>query len=292
MATPAREPFWFLAALACPDCRAPLSSSSGELVCGSCPYSAEGRGTPIDLRPRVPRPFPIELPRVLDPASKLAGIDLTRPRLTFEGPRALRDSRELFSALLEVRTGGGGLLDLGCGPRDQAPVAECCGYRYVGVDLFHEAADLRVDAHALPFVDGSFDVVLSYAVLEHLHNPFVALAEVHRVLRPGGHFLGTVSQGEPFHDSFFHHTPWGLASVASVAGFSIARLWPSMDTLRSLSTMGHYSRLTRWGLRALDAGDRGLPFLAPRRWLQWSARQRQWDDCVKAGSLCFLLERS
>jgi len=171
-------------------------------------------------------------------------------------------------------------------------VAECCGYRYVGVDLFHEAADLRVDAHALPFVDGSFDVVLSYAVLEHLHNPFVALAEVHRVLRPGGHFLGTVSQGEPFHDSFFHHTPWGLASVASVAGFSIARLWPSMDALRSLSTMGHYSRPARWGLRALDALDRRLPFLAPRRWLRWSAQQRQWDDCVKSGSLCFLLERS
>lgn len=291
MPTNGSEPSWYLGSLACPDCQATLRVSTGSLTCRSCPFAADLQGKPVDLRPKTPRPLAIELPRVSDPAPGLAGVDLRHPMVTYDGPRALRDSRELFSALLAERAGGGDLLDLGCGPRDQAVAAAHCGFRYVGVDLFHEAADLRVDAHALPFADRSFDVVFSYAVLEHLHNPFVATAEVRRVLRPGGHFVGTVSLGEPFHDSFFHHTPWGLASLASVAGFTIQRLWPSMDTLRSLSTMGHYSRPVRWGLRALDAIDRRLPFLTPRRWLRWSPQQRLWDGCVKAGSLCFLLRK-
>jgi ubiquinone/menaquinone biosynthesis C-methylase UbiE len=42
------------------------------------------------------------------------------------------------------------------------------------------------DAHALPFEDGSFDKVLATEVLEHLADDQRALAELHRVLRPGG----------------------------------------------------------------------------------------------------------
>jgi SAM-dependent methyltransferase len=45
------------------------------------------------------------------------------------------------------------------------------------------------DAGRLPFADGSFDVVISDNVLEHLREPIHAFQEVHRVLRPGGLFL-------------------------------------------------------------------------------------------------------
>ena len=44
----------------------------------------------------------------------------------------------------------------------------------------------RADAEALPFADGSFDLVLGHAVLHHLPNLRRAFAEFHRVLRPGG----------------------------------------------------------------------------------------------------------
>jgi SAM-dependent methyltransferase len=48
-------------------------------------------------------------------------------------------------------------------------------------------ADLRVaDAEALPFPDGSFDIVYSWGVLHHTPNPARALLEAQRVLAPGG----------------------------------------------------------------------------------------------------------
>ena len=74
------------------------------------------------------------------------------------------------------------------------------GYRYVGVDYSSSSADLLADAHSIPFGDNTFECVFSYAVLEHLHLPFLAIREIERVLSPSGLFVGTVSQGEPFHD--------------------------------------------------------------------------------------------
>jgi len=44
----------------------------------------------------------------------------------------------------------------------------------------------RADAEALPFPDGSFDLVLGHAVLHHLPDLQKAFAEFHRVLAPGG----------------------------------------------------------------------------------------------------------
>lgn len=46
------------------------------------------------------------------------------------------------------------------------------------------------DVTKLPFPDDSFDVVLSFIMLHHVGDWPAALAEVRRVLKPGGHFLG------------------------------------------------------------------------------------------------------
>ena len=63
-----------------------------------------------------------------------------------------------------------------------------------GIELTRErlaleglSSDLRVaDSENLPFEDGTFDIVYSYGVLHHTPNTEKALAEVHRVLKPGG----------------------------------------------------------------------------------------------------------
>lgn len=56
--------------------------------------------------------------------------------------------------------------------------------RYVGA--------LRGDATRLPFADASFDRVITSEVLEHIQDDVAAIAELARVLRPGGTFAATV----------------------------------------------------------------------------------------------------
>ncbi len=61
---------------------------------------------------------------------------------------------------------------------------EIAAERLVGV--------LRGDARRLPFPDATFDVVITSEVLEHIQDDVAAIAEMVRVLAPGGRFAGTV----------------------------------------------------------------------------------------------------
>ena len=51
---------------------------------------------------------------------------------------------------------------------------------------------LRGDARSLPFGDDAFDVVITSEVLEHIQEDVTAIAEMVRVLKPGGRFAATV----------------------------------------------------------------------------------------------------
>ena len=44
----------------------------------------------------------------------------------------------------------------------------------------------HVDAKRMPFADGMFDVVMSNSIIHHIPEPFTALREAARVLKPGG----------------------------------------------------------------------------------------------------------
>jgi len=96
------------------------------------------------------------------------------------------------------------VLDVGCGPGSiTVGLAEVVvPGEVVGIDiqqsLVERARDLAVehgmtnvrfevgDAYRLSFPDHSFDAVFAHAVLMHLSEPVRALAEMRRVLRPGG----------------------------------------------------------------------------------------------------------
>ncbi|HET8798581.1 MAG TPA: class I SAM-dependent methyltransferase [Thermoanaerobaculia bacterium] len=278
---------WFTRFLACPDCRRPLDLPS-PCACGF----AVREGTPPDLRPQNPRPRTIDVRIGSVAPADLAAVDVTNPRITYDGPRAERDSSELFSAAVPWLRRGGHLLDLGCGPRDQAVPAQHLGLQYAGVDWSSPAADLLADAHAIPFQDATFDAVLSYAVLEHLYNPFAALGEIARVLRPGGIYFGSVSQGEPFHDSYFHHTAWGVLHGMREAGLRVVRLWPSYDTLHALSSMGRYARAHKLLIELVHRFISATPLLAPRSYFHSSRREKAIERLYRAASILFVAERA
>jgi SAM-dependent methyltransferase len=107
------------------------------------------------------------------------------------------------------------LLDLGCGGGRHAFEAARRGARVVAVDferaelkdvvgMFSAMADdgeldggalgvaVNGDACRLPFPDGAFDRVIAAEVLEHIVDDERALAELARVLRPGGTLAATV----------------------------------------------------------------------------------------------------
>lgn len=58
--------------------------------------------------------------------------------------------------------------------------------RYTTADLDSPLADMTLDVMSMPFADATFDVVLCNHVLEHVDDDRVAMAEIRRILRPGG----------------------------------------------------------------------------------------------------------
>ncbi|KKQ77576.1 MAG: Methyltransferase type 11 [Parcubacteria group bacterium GW2011_GWC1_38_6] len=84
----------------------------------------------------------------------------------------------------------------------------------VGLDIRNgPGVDVVSSVYGLPFDDSSFDIVLCMVVLEHLEDPKKAIAEMLRVLRPGGKILISVPFLFPIHDSpndFWRFTKYGL----------------------------------------------------------------------------------
>jgi hypothetical protein len=128
-------------------------------------------------------------------------------------------------------------VELGCG---LGVMARRIGRRaklYVGLDLTMEQANalretgalgLVSDIHSLPFRDGSIDTIIADNVVEHAHDPLLALRECHRVLRPGG--LAYLLIPYDFHGPEFRNTAhFWKADEPSVrlaiekSGFQIAR---------------------------------------------------------------------
>jgi len=114
---------------------------------------------------------------------------------------------------------GARLLDAGAGMQRYRPA--CAHLDYVAQDFAqydgtgdgkggqvagwkHEGLDIVSDITAIPEPDGSFDAVLCTEVVEHVPDPVAALAELARLLRPGGVMLLTAPFVSNTHYSPYH----------------------------------------------------------------------------------------
>ena len=154
-------------------------------------------------------------------------------RLTFGGnPVAVSNSTKFIDLLKQesrrpvVLVVGGGTIGSGAEElyRDDS-------IELVGTDVYASPHTVLVaDAHKLPFDDGVFDGVWVQAVLEHVLEPAAVVAELHRVLRPDGIFLGTDSVDSDlirdFHvdDVFVPLPPDQLAARLEAVGFRDAEV--------------------------------------------------------------------
>ena len=57
---------------------------------------------------------------------------------------------------------------------------------YITADIESPLAKVKMDIHAIPFPENTFDAVLCNHVLEHVESDIKALHEMHRVMKPGG----------------------------------------------------------------------------------------------------------
>ena len=151
--------------------------------------------------------------------------------------------REIFLDVLERRLGSGAdrsILDIGSGTGTM--IGHLARFGDVrGVDFDPEAIrfcrergviDVELlEGDGLPFEDERFDVVTSFDVLEHIEDDAQMLAEMRRVLRPGGTLLVSVP-ALPFlwgpQDEISHHQRRyrraALGRAITAGGFDLERL--------------------------------------------------------------------
>jgi SAM-dependent methyltransferase len=155
------------------------------------------------------------------------------------------------------------VLDLGCGSGGSKRYLQAVGFSdVIAVDYMSTGAEYLVDVHRMPFHDASFDVILTTATLEHFCNPFVAFAEMSRVMKPSAALIATGSFWEAWHGhSCFHFTPDGLHVLCQAVGLELEDLWSASGFLPSVAFHAFRSRRLRSVARVLQ-----VVFDWTRRW--------------------------
>jgi SAM-dependent methyltransferase len=199
--------------------------------------------------------------------------------------------RALQSRLRET----GRVLDLGCGDNRELADYRVAGREVWGTDfqthpdLAHPEwfRPLRADGTA-PFPSEAFDLIAGCWVLEHVEEPVRFLAEVRRLLRPGGAFVAVtvnaahyvtwikrffsllphrVTQelvqrlyGRPQHDTFPTryrlNTPNQMHRAARRAGLRVAEIVPfaNPDYFSFSPLLRRCALMTDWALEFLGGG--------------------------------------
>lgn len=196
------------------------------------------------------------------------------------------------------------VLDLGCGRGEgiehvRAVVPRA---RWIGVDLESSpevderpqraGAEFRTfDGIHIPAADGEIDLVYTQQVFEHVEQPEPLLADVQRVLRPGGVFCGSLSQLEPFHSrSVGGFTPYGWQRALERAGLELIEVRPGIDvgTLMARRLLRRVRRFDRYWVQEAP-GNRCIDLFARIRRLD--AAQRNALKLMFAGQFTFVARR-
>jgi SAM-dependent methyltransferase len=126
------------------------------------------------------------------------------------------------------------------------------------VDTYHP--DIVGDLMQAPLANDSYDGAICLAVLEHIPRAWEAAAELHRILKPGGHLLGYVPFLSPYHampgyyGDYVRFTDDGIRALFSTfSQVEICHVRGPAETILHLLPSGFKGKLSKWIARQLDA---------------------------------------
>lgn len=163
----------------------------------------------------------------------------------FFHPKAIGNTHEIALSLVDDQLGK--ILDAAAGDLGVSQFLQKRGHEVVSADIHFDEKPLPNDCieldlnEALPFVDNSFDGVVSIETIEHLENPWFFLREVSRVLKPGGYVIITTPNVSTVFSRLLNVVTGKL-------------LWFQQ---RDLSPLGHITPI-HWHLLLQMAGKAGL----------------------------------
>lgn len=208
-----------LEVLACPACYGSVRTGAQHVICNTCGAAYEcPEGVPVLLLPEM-----VAHARALEErfqSEKLSRNALVRLGYRFRPPVSHFDpaSFKRMRAMVVTLGPGAKIMDLGVRERPAAP-------GLISFDLFRfPGVQVVGDAHRLPFGDASLDGIISTALLEHVEHPEPILAEMQRVVRPGGRVYVEVPFLQGYHPDpidMRRYTRPGLEQKVSEAGFTI-----------------------------------------------------------------------
>ena len=156
----------------------------------------------------------------------------------------VRRDRWIAQQAFRVKSGTR-VLDVGAGSCPYRELFAHCDYRAQDLaplrndQLRHGGygtLDFVSDVTAIPVHDGSFGVVLCTEVLEHHPEPIRVVAELARVLHPGGTLILTAPLGSGIHQEPYHYyggyTPWWYKRFLKAAGFEDIIIEPNEGSFR------------------------------------------------------------
>lgn len=161
---------------------------------------------------------------------------VTQPDRVILHRQVMRFASELSGDLLDV---GGGT-----GRRYHGIFRRVTRYRSLDLNPSVKP-DIVGSAEDIPLPEASVDSVVSTQVLEHVPHPWKVLAEIFRVLKPGGRALLTAPQMNEIHEEpldFYRYTNFGLTVLCQEAGFIIL----TIDQRGNYHTFLAQTRIRRW----------------------------------------------
>lgn len=197
--------------LQCPNCKANklVNENDASLICESCKMNFPlNHGRPILLNPKNEL-FKFEdyihakLPTFDN--GKSLGRFFPTSSVNLSAKRVINRLSEILSRISSAR-----VLVVGGGRQRHwldNLLRNAVGIQILYSDIdIHADVDLFCDGHDLPFVDNTFDAIITTAVLEHLLYPERVVSEIHRVLKINGKLYSELPFMQQVHEGAYDFT--------------------------------------------------------------------------------------